>query len=233
MEDYGPLLIPGIDRDEHEGNQNPIVALEQDGDMYTGNSKLRYSTKRMEMNPQIPILARVKKEPVIHHFNDTKPEIPEVDIYHHMEEDSKPRKWGGIQGKGRKIGEVPKIEEKLVRTVGTRFNPTKWVPYIQSGIKNILNPFLGTMFMPTHIMAVPTHGLTEAPIVHTNPKLFTPFRQNEGQEKLRAYHAMCDAWNEMQNPDPTTRLWKVNKILKVSNKEVKDGKRSIFYKAQF
>ena len=87
--------------------------------------------------------------------------------------------------------------------------------------------------MPTHIMAVPTYGLTEVPIVHTNPKLFAPFRGNEGQEKLRAYHAMCDAWNEMQNPDPTTRLWKVNKILKVSNKEVKDGKRSIFYKAQF
>ena len=102
MEDYGPLLIPGIDKDEHEGNQNPIVALEQDGDMYTGNSKLRYSTKRMEMNPQIPILARVKKEPVIHHFNDTKPEIPEVDIYHHMEEDYKPRKWGESRVRGGK-----------------------------------------------------------------------------------------------------------------------------------
>ena len=174
MEDYGPLLIPGVDKDEHEGNQNPILTLEQEGDLYQGTSKLRYSTKRMEMDPKIPILARVKKEPNIHHSDDTKPEIPEVDVYHHVGEDSKPRKWGGIQGKGRKIGEIPKIEEKSVHSVGTRFNPTKWVPYIQTGIKNLINPFLGSLFMPTHIMAMPTQGISVLPLVQNNPQMFTP-----------------------------------------------------------
>ena len=87
--------------------------------------------------------------------------------------------------------------------------------------------------MPTHIMAVPTQGLAEFPTVHMDPSIFTPFRRNEGQERLRAYHAICDAWNDCMNPEPSERHWKVHKILRVSNKKVKEGRRSIFYKAQF
>ena len=30
MEDYGPQLIPRVDKNEHEGNQNPMVVLEEE-----------------------------------------------------------------------------------------------------------------------------------------------------------------------------------------------------------
>ena len=107
---------------------------------------------------------------------------------------------GGICGKGRKDTTTPKIKEKYAHITGIQHKPTKWIPHIQSKVKKWIGSFLGSLFMPTHIMALPTQGLTEFPTVHMYPSIFTPFRQNEGQEKLRTYHAICDAWNDCMNP---------------------------------
>jgi hypothetical protein len=44
---------------------------------------------------------------------------------------------------------------------------------------------------------------------------------------------MCDKWNEVMDPDPGDSCWTIHNILKVSSKKLPDGKRSVFFKAQF
>jgi len=73
----------------------------------------------------------------------------------------------------------------------------------------------------------------KAPIVHANPVYLKPLAQNPKADKLRAYHAMCDKWNQVMDPHPSNKCWTIQKIVDMSNKTDKDGKKSVFYKAQF
>jgi hypothetical protein len=44
---------------------------------------------------------------------------------------------------------------------------------------------------------------------------------------------MCDKWNQIMEPHPSDKCWNIQKIVGMSNKTVKEGKKSVFYKAQF
>jgi hypothetical protein len=70
-------------------------------------------------------------------------------------------------------------------------------------------------------------------MVHTNPVYLQPLKQDPKADKLRAYHAMCDKWNQIMEPYPSDQCWNIQKICDMSNKTVQEGKKSVFYKAQF
>ena len=117
--------------------------------------------------------------------------------------------------------------------MGQVTNVTKWIPILGSALITLLGTLMGPMLLPTHVTSMPSHGIKEIPLLHLNPTYLTPIEKNEGKEKLRAYHAMCDRWNDIMCPDPQNECWRIHKILNCSKKVVKGGQKSIFYKAQF
>ena len=116
------------------------------------------------------------------------------------------------------------------------FKATRWVPYNTSQIfKMATTMAFGILLMPTHVMAKPgisfpsltTKSLSLNPIVHE------PTSPTQKVKKLRAYHAVLDRWNSLQNPDPLEARWALKKV--VSDREIDYGTegRKVFLKVQF
>ena len=231
--DHGPLWMPGVDKSLKDGNDNPFVDVDDHGDPYEGKSKLRYGRNPMEVNAEIPIFERTKMVTAKNNTTKGNYRPPKVDIYPHVASKKKTKPY--LRGKGsltssKTSNKFKAKNEQNVRHVG---NMTKWVPILGTAMITLLGTLMGTMLMPTHVTSMPTQGIRDIPIMHPNPTYLRPIEKNEGKEKLRAYHAMCDKWNDLMNPDPNTECWRIHKILKCSKKVVKDGRKSIFYKAQF
>ena len=89
--------------------------------------------------------------------------------------------------------------EQNVRHIG---NVTKWVPILGTALITLLGTIMGPLLMPTHVTSMPSHGMKEIPIMHLNPTYLKPIERNERAKKLRAYHAMCDKWNDLMDPHP-------------------------------
>ena len=90
-----------------------------------------------------------------------------------------------------------------------------------------------TMFIGTHVTALPpARMMTNVPIAPITKSYTSPVPVKSNPARLKAYHAICDRWTEIMNPDPYDAAWRVHRIVQVSNKEVK-GNRSIFFKAEF
>ena len=96
--DHGPLMIPGIDKSLKDGNENPFVSVDDNGDPYGGRSKLRYGRNPMEENKEIPVFEKTKMIPAkdIPRKGNYKPH--EVDIYPHVTSKKKPKTY--YKGKG-------------------------------------------------------------------------------------------------------------------------------------
>jgi len=92
------------------------------------------------------------------------------------------------------------------------------------------------MVLPTHVVAEPSHGLVEHPntsFLFPDPSVFVPLETEPHIEKLRAYHAVLDRWNMMENPLPEDTRWHIKEIIQLSNKPRKDGTRSIYAKIRY
>ena len=112
---------------------------------------------------------------------------------------------------------------------------TRWIP--SSPLKWLGGLLLaGLMFLPTHVSAEPTHGLVEMHHPsqwYSNMKPSTPLSHTPDLDKLRAYHAACDRFNMLMDPQPEDLRWNISHIKQCSYKEVADNKKSIFFKAQY
>ena len=67
-----------------------------------------------------------------------------------------------------------------------------------------------SVLVPTHTTAMPVDRGGYDPPIHIMDSV-TPLDRKH--ERLRAYHALCDKWKEIENPTPSDECWEVRKIL--------------------
>ncbi len=116
---------------------------------------------------------------------------------------------------------------------GKACNVTSWIPTKAKKMFGLA--MMGLTILPTHLVAMPSQGMKPFPIpvqTHATP-VPEPLSHTPDLEKLRACHAVLDRWNMLQNPHAEDTRWTIAKILKISNKEVANGDRSIFCKTEF
>ena len=133
--------------------------------------------------------------------------------------------------RNRDKGGDPRMANSL--TQGSSRGNTSWIPLIPTTVLTFLLTIVGLAFVPTHTTAMPAVELKNSRILHLNPTYLQPITRDRNTETLRAYHALCDKWSELVNPTPADERWRIASIVKHSDKRIKDGTRSIFYKAQF
>jgi hypothetical protein len=230
IEDLGPLFIKGVDKDYIEGSNTPVVP-KPSMDPYQGSSLLRYANGPLDEDGKIPSFPRTGK--VSLKESKIKPGYSpaEVDIYAHQTKEK--RKKSG--NKKMVVRGGPNLDRAMASDVARNARTaTTWIPTGSKASLGAITLLLGVMFLPTHVTSMPVSELKlKAPIVHSNPVYLKPLAQNPKVDKLRAYHAMCDKWNQIMDPHPSHKCWEIQKIVDMSKKTVKDGKKSVFYKAQF
>jgi hypothetical protein len=81
---------------------------------------------------------------------------------------------------------------------------TMWILMGGKAILGTITLLLGVMFLPTHVTSMPVSELKQkAHMVHASPVYLKPLKQDPKADKLRAYHAMCDKWNQIMEPHPS------------------------------
>ena len=76
-------------------------------------------------------------------------------------------------------------------------NVTKWVPILGTTLLSILGTLMGSTLLPIHVTVMPSHGIKDISLIHLNPTYLTPIEKNNGKERLRACHTICDSWNDL------------------------------------
>ena len=211
----GSILKGGYADDPGPGNLPPILSLE-DPDPYNGESKLKYDNVPQDMDISIPVPKRHPKKPpkdTKYSSECTPPETPSD---------------GPMLRRSNRIADQLKEKKKV--------NRTSWIPSRMRKIYTVTSGLLGILLLPTHIQATPTTGMTEIRppnLLWNGNDLTTPLKSTPTLEKLRAYHAVLDRWNMLMNPSPSDERWRIERIIKCSNKVRIDGSPSVFFKVLF
>ena len=240
------LVDPGMDVSA------PFVPkLEQDP--YTGPSKLRYFDNPVLADPEIDVPQTTKKTPYAKMKNKQVFSPPETDIHdptikHEMKPDiplhehwdhqgpSKPTPRRRSSRLAQKGEHKTKAHHTSVKSKPER-KPTTWQgSNMGQLIKMATTLVMGTMLLPTHILAEPgvsfpnlsTNALSINHITHIETT-----SQTSRINRLRAYHSVLDRWNSLTNPDPLETRWAIDKVLTERIVEKDDGKRRVFLKVQF
>ena len=112
-------------------------------------------------------------------------------------------------------------------------NRTSWVPSRIEKLYNLTTNVIGILFLPTHVQAVPSTGMIDygsTNFLFPIDDLTLPLKSSPSLEKLRAYHAVLDRWNKHLDPMPEDERWRIDSIVRSSNKVRLDGTPSIFFK---
>ena len=102
--------------------------------------------------------------------------------------------------------------EKQVRSL----KATKWVPSNASQFFKLGKTMAkGVLFLPTHVIAEPSVTLPSIPCTGLilNPIVQEPTSKTKQLNNLRAYHAVLDKWNSIQDPSPMNYRWSLYKVL--------------------
>ena len=232
---------PGVD-------YSKLLVPLKDPDPYSGKSLLKFSNKPMEEHPDIKVYPKKGRLPQKEISYPTTFVPEEVDPEGHTQ---KTKTWNKPNGKkGRKLdmqedlqvpfdrgktdSEMPPKQDQNPRR-SERIAKTKWVPGTMKKIFGMSVMALGTLALPTHIVAEPSHGLVDHPdtsFLFPDPASMTPLEQGRNLDKMRAYHATLDRWNAIQDPSSWDAQWTVVKIIQHSIKELPKG-RSIMFKGQY
>ena len=95
---------------------------------------------------------------------------------------------------------------------------------------------IGILFLPTHIQAMPATAMIDygtTNFLFPSNDLTAPLKSTPSLEKLRAYLAVLDRWNTHLNPTPEDEQWRIESIVKTSNKVCLDGSPNVFFKVKF
>ena len=219
----------------------PSVRMDK-ADPYEGESPLRFGNKPIPIDPEIPTTSGHGKltngqmgyNPLFTPAGTSKKPVKTPVVKEEPKEDCVVMEDDSGTGERAQDTLLDAKEPVTPPRRSERLNRTNWVPTrVTKALKKAL--VLGMCALPTHSMAVPTYDMVahQAEALHTNLGQVQPMSCSPNLDGLRAYHAACDKWMDLNGPDPDDHHLGVSKILECSNKEVKDGKRSVFFKVSF
>ena len=231
---------------------DPFVPMERP-DMYDGPSKLRYSNKPIEHDPDIPVHKIGGRES----YNNVEydaifeppDEVTEVDITPEKVKsephsssnepfddasrsgergDQDPEPVQIVKRRSPRLNEKKKVKANNVTKSSGK---TKWVPSKWNKLYTAL-ALIGACILPTHVMAEPVVE------IHNDNAMFEtipmkPISTAQRVEELRAYHLNLDKLNQLLNPDYEDERWWVSKVLNHRVVECNDGHTRVFAKIQY
>ena len=206
--------------DPGPGHLTPVVPLD-DPDPYQGESQLRYDNAPQDMDVDIVTPSPQAKKSLneVRYSTDFVPsEAPSSPLVQQPQ----------ATRRSKRIAERQK--EKRIA------NRTSWVPSRIEKLYNLTTNVIGILFLPTHVQAVPSTGMIDygsTNFLFPIDDLTLPLKSSPSLEKLRAYHAVLDRWNKHLDPMPEDERWRIDSIVRSSNKVRLDGTPSIFFKVRF